>query len=144
MGFGTGQGMSRDDLSNVIQVGRFRHHLEMEKKQERGITEGIMAEAHRLAEAERTRPRGAASFGLSTVIPKFASAYDRANFVDEFHAKAPVKLSEVKAEKYYGALRPTSADVGDGCAARHVLTTPVFGVKQVRRAVPRAPPSRWG
>ena len=131
MGFGTNRPLNRDDLSNVMEVGRYRHHLELERKQEKGATEALMEEARQLAASGRART--APDFGLSTRIPKFSHQFDRTVHVDDFATKR-YAAGEVRPEKYLGTMRPTSADLGQGCGvypaeAKAVLKTPQFGVK---------------
>lgn len=122
-GFGTTSSLNRDDLSSTIEVGRYRHHLEAEAKQSRAGTEAIMAEARALSAS--SRPRDAPTVGIAASLPRFASEFDRSNFVAEFTTKDDPRK---KGERVFGTLRPTSAGYGEGAWRKDLLAAPEHAV----------------
>jgi hypothetical protein len=121
-GFGSGLPLNRDDLSNVIEIGRYRHRLMTEAKSVKKASDRVAAATGQLpggdtTSGSRAPAHGSAaelrSTGLAGVIPRFQSAYDRGRHVAEFSTR---KLpAEMKYTRAYGPVRSTSSEIGEGC-----------------------------
>jgi len=128
-GFGSNKPLDFDDLGSTIEVGRYRHHLALEAKQE----------AKRSPSPPRRRPGDGDSLrqsgrppqppvlgGLQATIPKFTSGFDRMRHVQEFSTRR--LPADKKFERVNLSLRPESANYGEGCSDKALLKTPTFGV----------------
>ncbi len=120
--------MNRDDLSSTIEVGRFRHHLLLEAKQGKNNEATLMAEAAQLRKthSSSSTSNNAPVSGLSSMLPRYTSQYDRERAVPEFNTrKLPLAR---KYERNYGPVRSTSSDIGEGCFDKQLLHAPDHGV----------------
>jgi hypothetical protein len=130
-GFATGRPLNRDDLSSTIEVARFRHHLLMEAKMDRNAQATLLERARTLRAAQeeerRTGRVARPSEGLASLVPAYATAFDRERAVEPFSTRR--LPAGRKFERNYGPLRPTSSDIGEGCEDKTLLGAPQFGVR---------------
>jgi hypothetical protein len=126
-GFGSTKPLDFDDLGTTIEVGRYRHHLSLEAKQE--AKRSPSPPRNRGAASDSMRQSGrppVPSGGLQSTIPRFTSAFDRMRHVQEFSTR---KLpADKKYERVNVSMRPTSADIGEGCENKSLLKPPEHGV----------------
>lgn len=77
----------------------------------------------------------APTVGLRAALPRFSSDYDRSHHVSEFVPK--VSYAVRYARDYSGGgcdMQPTSAAIGEGCAAPSALATPAHCVRDFTKA----------
>lgn len=127
-GFGSNKPLDFDDLGSTIEVGRYRHHLALEAKQE--AKRSPSPPRKRAGAADQSlRQSGRPPVplgGLQSTIPKFTSAFDRQRHVQEFSTRR--LPADKKFERVNVSLRPVSADIGEGCSDKSLLKTPTYGV----------------
>lgn len=132
IGFGRSGPMSRDDVSNIYDVLRYRQQLNQEI---RTAARGAAMEEEKAAAAggglgDSTRSLGASTGGgagtgldhsLRARLPQCDTDFDRKNHVPEFTTKTP---RDIKYSRDYGTYRSAATEIGEGCFDAQSLSPP--------------------